>query len=147
MFNVPVYIGNVSAAKLSHIFITHMHGDHCYGLPGLLCSVGMGMTPRFKIDQETASPDDDDNNNRGSGIGDEKDDYSGGNGAENGQDVHLRLFGPLGLAKFIRTSLRISEAHLGYRMQINEIVPEGMTEDELNTYDREKQEAPMYYEV
>ena len=28
--------------KLDHIFISHMHGDHCYGLPGLLTSFALG---------------------------------------------------------------------------------------------------------
>lgn len=33
---------SLSLNHLGGIFITHVHGDHCYGLPGLLASAGMG---------------------------------------------------------------------------------------------------------
>jgi len=31
----------LSLNQLATVFITHVHGDHCYGLPGLLASAGM----------------------------------------------------------------------------------------------------------
>ncbi|GAA4652136.1 ribonuclease Z [Kistimonas scapharcae] len=36
----------LSVAKLGLILITHLHGDHCYGLPGLLASRAMATLAR-----------------------------------------------------------------------------------------------------
>jgi len=32
---------HLSLNSLSTVFLTHLHGDHCYGLPGLLASAGL----------------------------------------------------------------------------------------------------------
>lgn len=45
-----LYRNGFSILKLDNIFISHMHGDHCFGLLGLLSSMGMkGRTAKLTI--------------------------------------------------------------------------------------------------
>ncbi len=40
----------LSFGKLGHVFISHLHGDHCFGLMGLISSVGLlGRTARLHV--------------------------------------------------------------------------------------------------
>ncbi|GBG94098.1 ribonuclease Z [Ligilactobacillus salitolerans] len=72
--------------KITKIFITHLHGDHIFGLPGFLSS-------RSFQNGEVPTP--------------------------------LTIYGPAGLENFVRTSLRVSNTKLGYRLKFVELGSEG----------------------
>lgn len=70
--------------KVTRIFITHLHGDHIFGLPGFLSSRS----------------------------------FQGGN-----QMGPLTIYGPRGIQEYVRTSLRVSQTHLGYPLKFVEFAP------------------------
>ncbi|MEE8588342.1 MAG: MBL fold metallo-hydrolase, partial [Sulfurimonadaceae bacterium] len=69
----------LSLGRLDTIFITHLHGDHYYGLPGLLATK--------KLD---------------------------------GVLKPMTIYGPEGIRTFLECALDVSEAHLGYVLNIIE---------------------------
>ena len=71
---------NIRPRKIAKIFISHLHGDHIFGLPGLLSS---------RANQGGNSP--------------------------------LELYGPVGLKKFVETSLGVTGTKLGYRIKYIEL--------------------------
>lgn len=98
---VPPPLGSIS-----RIFITHLHGDHCYGLPGLLCSLSMAR-PRL------AQP--------APGAPSEGDEEGEGAQLERFSPIQefLEILGPRGLAEFIRGALRSSDARLAFKYRVS----------------------------
>lgn len=66
-------------SKVEFIFISHLHGDHLFGLPGLLSSRGA---------QGATSP--------------------------------LTVYGPVGIQKFLETTLELSQSRVNYPLEIRE---------------------------
>jgi len=66
--------------KLRYILITHLHGDHLFGLPGLLTSLHMA-----------------------------------------GCHQQIELFGPVGIAEYMRLHQQLCQFTLNYPLQIHEI--------------------------
>lgn len=71
---------NIRPRKINKIFISHLHGDHIFGLPGFLSSRS----------------------------------FQGGS-------EPLTIFGPKGIEQFVRTSLKVSESHLTYKILFEEV--------------------------
>lgn len=81
---------SIKPRRIEKIFITHLHGDHLYGLPGLLSSRS----------------------------------FQGG-------ESLLTVYGPKGIKEFLDVTLRISQTHLRYQLEIKEIEEGVVFEDEL----------------
>ncbi|AUJ32400.1 MAG: ribonuclease Z [Liquorilactobacillus nagelii] len=77
----------IKPRKISKIFITHLHGDHLFGLPGFLSSRSF-------------------------------------QGAQKNEP--LVIFGPRGIADFVKTSMRVSQSKLSYPIKFVELTQDGL---------------------
>ncbi|KRL83684.1 ribonuclease Z [Ligilactobacillus apodemi] len=73
--------------KVERIFITHLHGDHIFGLPGFLSSRSF----------------------------------------QSGEEIRpLTIYGPKGIADFVKISLKVSQTHLSYPLSFVELTEDGV---------------------
>ncbi|CAG0898319.1 unnamed protein product [Cyprideis torosa] len=75
---------SVKMGRITRIFITHLHGDHVFGLPGLLATLSISHESQAQV-------------------------------------VHI--YGPVGLAAYVRTTLRLTQTFLGISLALYELLP------------------------
>lgn len=94
------------------IFITHLHGDHIYGLPKLLHMIGIYAQHRRRTALENG---------------------------DDGSDPVIRIFGPYGTRGFLRASLYWTNP-LGVRFSVSEL--EARTCDFQHLHKSEQEDCP-----
>jgi ribonuclease Z len=82
----------VRPSKISKIFISHMHGDHSFGLPGVLCMVGQSGIERDRNDNE---------------IEDE---------------MVVDIYGPVGIRDFVRVVTQLSHSRITVPFRVHELM-------------------------
>ncbi|CAH8827307.1 unnamed protein product [Trichobilharzia szidati] len=87
----------VHLGKINNIFISHLHGDHMFGLPGLLCTIDQKGKAGDIIVEDTNAQS---------------------------ADASVNIYGPKGLRRFVRLALALSRATLSYTYAVHELVLE-----------------------
>ncbi|KER31961.1 hypothetical protein T265_12888, partial [Opisthorchis viverrini] len=86
---------NVRLGRISNIFISHLHGDHMYGLPGLLCTIDQkGTAGDIALPSSSGSP----------------------------SEAVVNIYGPQGLRRYLRLALALSRSHMNYTYAVHELI-------------------------
>lgn len=101
---------SIRPGKITKIFLTHAHGDHTFGLPGLLCLMGA----------DGGNKSNNNNNNNGNDSGDN------GNGNKRKQlppqdPKVIDIYGPEGLRMWLRTAIRYSVSRIVPPYRVHEL--------------------------
>jgi len=102
--------------RIQRIFLTHLHGDHLFGLPGLMCTLSAARAAAAST-ASTASTSSSPQPTPAGVV-----DLNTAPGSQGGGESSLlELVGPPGLREYIRTSLRLSYSFLSYPYTVHEL--------------------------
>ena len=94
----------VKPSKVTKIFLTHAHGDHSFGLPGLMCILGQDRS-------RTATTPQDNNNNNNNNNNKENHNFN----------TVIDVYGPEGLRKWLRVAIRYSVSRIVPPYRVHEL--------------------------
>jgi ribonuclease Z len=86
---------SLRASRIKKIFITHMHGDHSFGLPGVLCLIGLANSGQIASDSSNESSGD--------------------------AAAPIDIFGPPGLRVMLRAVMRLTHSRVTVPYRVHEI--------------------------
>ncbi|KAM8886078.1 zinc phosphodiesterase ELAC protein 1 isoform 2-T2 [Spinachia spinachia] len=99
------------AGRITKVFISHLHGDHLFGLPGLLCTVSLNTNtnPEQQQQQQRAG--------------------------------RVDIYGPRGLRHFLRVALGLTGSQLLFPYAVHELEPttdQSPKEGQLSAEERDR---------
>jgi Metallo-beta-lactamase superfamily len=96
----------IRPSKITKIFITHLHGDHSFGLPGVLCLIGQSTMAEREKEKALRGPVDRSKVKPG--------------GGEEEQHI-LDIYGPEGTRDYLRAVIQLSYSKVVHPYRIHEL--------------------------
>lgn len=117
----------IKPSKINKIFITHLHGDHSFGLPGVLCLIGQSTMAEREKEKSIKK---DSSNNYSDRFDNSKFD----------DDFVMDIYGPEGTRDFLRAAIQLTYSKVVNPYRIHELknVP-----DLYHKYSKFKQALPQ----
>eukprot|EP00833_Pecoramyces_ruminatium_P002275 jgi/Orpsp1_1/1176307/evm.model.c7180000057136.1 len=113
--------------KINKVFITHLHGDHIYGLPGLVCTLTGALNPQNHSNETIEKSDGD--------IDELKIESK-----DPETTPCLEIYGPEGLRNYLRSALMFTYSRLPIYYRVHELIlPKEEAKEIAEVYAQDKE--------